>query len=124
MSANAPLDPAVETLVARLEARLAAAHAALAAGVPADLEGLDREMAALRDRAAGLPADAAAGLRPRLISLLEEIDRLTDEFRRGLDTVAQQIGESGRRRQAVSAYSQTPAPGAAAKPGKPGGKGR
>jgi hypothetical protein len=104
MTGPAPDDPAA--LLDRVEARLAAARNGLEGGALADLDGLDGEVAHLRDRLAALPGDQARPLRPRLIAVLDEIDRLSTDLRAGLDRLGRELGATGRRRQAVSAYSQ------------------
>lgn len=107
---NAP-----EAMIERIEGRLATARAALEAGEPSDLSTLEEEVARLRDAAAALPEGSGERLRPRLLALLDEIERLSAHYRDGLDRLGRELGESGRRRQAVSAYSQGPT-------NKPGGR--
>lgn len=97
-------DAEPDARIDRIEARLAAARNALEAGAVADLDGLDNEVAALRDSLATLPAEQARPLRPRLLAVLDEIDRLAEGLRSGLDRIGRELGDSGRRRQAVSAY--------------------
>ncbi|SMF68128.1 hypothetical protein SAMN06265365_12416 [Tistlia consotensis] len=95
-TANARID--------RIEARLAAARAALENDGTGDLEGLELEVSALSTDVAALPAQETTGLRPRLLALLDEINRLSADYRDGLERLARELGETGRRRQAVSAY--------------------
>lgn len=93
-------------LLDRIEARLAAVRNALEGGASGSLEGLDGDVARLRDLVATLPVDQARPLRPRLIAVLDETDRLGADLRAGLDRLGKELGATGRRRQAVSAYSQ------------------
>lgn len=95
-----------DALLARIEGRLAAARAALEGDGLADLGGLDDDMAALRALAADLPAGRANRLQPRLLALLEEFDRLADRLRAGLDRLGRDLGQTGKRRQAFSAYAR------------------
>lgn len=110
---DAATDPGV--LLDRIEARLAATRASLDSGEPGNLDGFEGEVALLRERLAALPAARAQGLRPRLLAVIDEIDRLSADFRSGLDRLGKELGQTGRRRQAVSAYSQ-------GQQNKPGGR--
>ncbi|MEX2630679.1 MAG: hypothetical protein WD341_12140 [Tistlia sp.] len=101
-----PLQEA-DALLDSIESRLTTARAALEAGHLGALEGLEADVALLGEQVAALPADRARQLRPRLIGVIDEVDRLSGDFRTGLDRLAKDLGETGRRRQAVSAYSQS-----------------
>lgn len=110
-----PPASAPEALIERIEGRLAAASAALEAGGLADLSALEQDVARLRADAAALPAGSGERLRPRLLGLLDEIDRLGARYRETLDRLGRELGDSGRRKRAVSAYSQ-------GQQNKPGGR--
>ena len=102
-----PLAAQPGALIERIEGRLAAARSALENGGDASLEGLEQDVASLRDLVSELPPGSGKTLRPRLLALLEEIDRLGEELRRGLDRVGRELGQTGKRRAAVSAYARS-----------------
>lgn len=105
MTAKAGTEPG--PTIDRIEGRLAAARAALEGGGLTSLDGLEADVAALRDMAASLPRGSAERLQPRLLALLDEIDRLGGQLRAGLDQLGRELGDSGKRREAVSAYARS-----------------
>jgi hypothetical protein len=63
-------------LAALLRTTLRVAHAFVASGRSVDLTGLDRQIGLVCAKALDLPAEQGRTMRPQLVDLLEETDRL------------------------------------------------
>jgi hypothetical protein len=99
-----------KTLLSELEgltAVVAAARGVLAEGRAVDLAGLDGRIAGLCEGIRALPAPEAAGFRPRIIALLDEIDRLALDLDAHRAAVAKALGSLTLGRQAVAAYGKS-----------------
>ncbi len=90
----------------RLDGMIARARSEIARGGVLDLEPLRaavQEVCAAIDR---LPHDEGRRLRPALVALLDELDGFGSQIETGLKALAQELGQHGRRRDAVSAYGK------------------
>jgi hypothetical protein len=83
-----------------------AARRVLADGRAIDLMGLEARVAALCDTIGAQPESAASGYRPRLIALLDEVDRLRDDLEAQRAFLARELGTLAARRHAIVAYAK------------------
>jgi len=83
------------------EARLAVTR-----GNEVDLSGLEREVEGICAGLAELPAGSAASLKPGLVALVDDLDKLTETLSQAHAKLAKDIGALGTRRRATKAYGQ------------------
>ena len=96
-----------ENLV-RIEGLLARARSDVSAGAVVDLSALDEGVRALCTRLGGLPVEQARPFRARLLALYDELGLLAEAVRQTATALQTTLGENAKRRQAASAYGQTP----------------
>jgi len=104
-------DPASSpaTLERRLEAAInvvSEARRAVDAGNQVDLSGLEREVDGLCKELGALPAEAGDKLKPALVALADDLDRLTAALTSAHKKLAEDIGALSARRRANKAYGQ------------------
>ena len=83
------------------EARLAVER-----GNDVDLSGLEREVEGICVGLAEIPPGSAAGLKPALVALVDDLDKLTETLSQAHGKLAKDIGALGTRRRATKAYGQ------------------
>ncbi|HEY6335505.1 MAG TPA: hypothetical protein VI113_06420 [Alphaproteobacteria bacterium] len=99
----------VEELQLQLDGVVATVDAArrvLADGRAVDLMGLEARVAALCDTIGAQPERVASHYRPRLIALLDEVDRLRSDLEVQRAILARELGTLAARRQAIGAYAK------------------
>jgi len=101
-------ETAVAEDLTRIEGLLARARAELSAGVVIDLCELDERVRALCARVCRLPAEQARPFRARLLALYDELGLLAEAVRQTAAALQATLGDNAKRRQAASAYGQTP----------------
>lgn len=84
-----------------------AARQILADGRAVDLAGLEGRVVTLCEKVRTLPEQHAALYRPRLVALLDELDRLTAELEAQHQLVARELGSLVTRKHAVRAYGKS-----------------
>lgn len=94
--------------LARIEGLVARARCELGAGITIDLSELDGSIGALCTRVRELPAEQGRPFRTRLLALYDELGQLAETVRETVAALQATLGESTKRRQAASAYGQTP----------------
>jgi len=94
--------------LARAEGLVARARCQVSAGEAIDLSELDGHVRALCSRVSDLPVDQGRPYRARLLALYDELGQLAEAVRQTVAALQATLGENSKRRQAVSAYGQTP----------------
>lgn len=102
----------------RVSGRLEAARQLVRSGQPVVLDPIESEIGNICEAVAELPDAERSAFRRPLVGLMSELDDLSGLMREALNGMGQELGQSGQRRAAVSAYGKTQAGG------KPGGSGR
>ncbi len=92
----------------RIEGVLARARTQMSAGAVIDLSELDEGVRSLCDRVSALPVAQARPFRARLLALYDELGLLAEAVRQTTAALQATLGENAKRRQAASAYGQTP----------------
>jgi len=82
----------------------------IADGGVVDLAPLETRVNQLCAGIDSLQRDQAKGLQPRLLALLDDLDQLTGQIEAGLAALSAELGDHGKRREAVSAYAKGPKP--------------
>jgi hypothetical protein len=82
------------------------ARRVLADGRAVDLTGLEERVAALCTAIGAQPEPAAIGYRPRLIALLDDVDRLRSDLEAQRALLVRELGTLAARRQAIGAYAK------------------
>lgn len=99
-----------EQVIQQLDAAaaiVAGARQVLADGRAVDLAGLDQRIAGLCEAARMLPEPAAGGLKPRLVALLDDVDRLAADVEAQRALLTKALGSLAARRHAVAAYGKS-----------------
>ena len=86
---------------------LARAEAEVAAGNLIDLGPLEGCVADLCGRLSGLSSEDAESLRPRMLALFDDFDRLTRAIESRLEEVKGALGGTTSRKRAIGAYGKT-----------------
>lgn len=101
------------TPAANLKRRLEAAgnvvneaRRAVESGGHVDLAGLEREVDEICTALATLPDGTASGLKPPLVALVDDLEKLTDTLSAAHKKLAGDVGALGARRRASKAYGQ------------------
>lgn len=91
-----------------LAGAIGAAREAVAAGMEIDLGPLQTRAEALCAASAEVAPGGEAAVRPLLIGLIDEFDRLAEALRARQDEIAGALGGSRNRRRAHTAYHRAP----------------
>ena len=83
------------------EARLAVDR-----GNDVDLSGLEREVEGICAGLAEIPPTSAGSLKPALVALLDDLDKLTETLSQAHGKLSKDMGALGQRRRATKAYGQ------------------
>ena len=94
------------TELGRLDGLVAQARRDLADGAILDLTPLEQQVAALCAGIRSLPAEQARPFGSKLMVLFTDLEALDGQIRKGRDALAAELGEVGKRRNAVSAYGR------------------
>ena len=86
---------------------LARAEAEVAAGNLVDLTPLEAHVGELCARLSGLSPAEAETLRPRMLALFDDFDRLTRTLETTLEEVRGALGGTTSRKRAIGAYGKT-----------------
>ena len=86
---------------------LARAEAEVAAGNLIDLTPLEARVGELCARLSGLSPAQAETLRPRMLALFDDFDRLTRTIETNLEEVRHALGGTTSRKRAIGAYGKT-----------------
>lgn len=86
--------------------RVAAARRLVASGYTIDLKGLDLEVGRLCEAIAKLPRDDRGGLKPSLVALTDELDRLGADLREHHDALSGELRSINRGSEAARAYAK------------------
>ena len=102
-----------EPLAAKMKSRLQAAanvvteaRRAVEAGNNVDLSGIENEVNGICTALSELPSGAGADLKPVLVGLVDDLDKLTSSLTAAHEKLAADIGELSARRRANRAYGQ------------------
>jgi hypothetical protein len=104
MSASQP----IADDLTQLAAMVARANSEIAAGGVIDLEPLETRVRELCARLDQLPAEEGGRHRRSLVALLDDLSGLERRIAIGLEALAGELGQSSKRREAVSAYATRP----------------
>jgi hypothetical protein len=85
---------------------VATARRILADGRGIDLAGLDGRVGQICERVRRLPEPAGHRFRPRLLALLDEVDRLGTDLEAQRAVVSRALADLATRKQAVVAYGR------------------
>lgn len=96
--------PTIDQDIEQLSAIVARANSEIADGAVIDMAPLESAVQAVCTRIGGLPPDQGAGYRAGLVALLDDLGSLQRKVELGLEALAGELGDSAKRRQAVSAY--------------------
>lgn len=98
-------------MIANLKRRLLAAanvvseaRLAVERGSFVDLKGLEAEADSICRELAEIPRGEGDGLKPALVALADDLDRLTQSLGAAHKQLAEEIGELANRRRAAKAY--------------------
>ena len=100
----------VETLrqdMAALQRLMAQADREVGGGQLIDLSALEQTVTGLCQRIAAVPGDHGRALRGDLISLIDDLDKLSRRIEEQMRGLRDRLDESSTRRRAVSAYGQS-----------------
>lgn len=86
--------------------RVAAARRLLANGYSVDLKGLDLEVARLCEAINATPPAERGPLKPALIAMTDELDKLGADLRTHRDTLTGEIRSLNRGSEAAKAYAK------------------
>ena len=89
-----------------LDGMVARARGEIANGGVIDLEPLAIKVTALCAEIDRLPGDEAMRFKPTLIALISELNAFGQQIEAGLEALARELGEHGRRRDAAAAYGK------------------
>ena len=105
---NAPMNMTHEYArdIGRLTDLVLAARAILADGRIVDLSGLAQEVSAVADKLRVSRIDDSRPIKPALLSLVEEFDRLRDEICRQHVVLSHELKKLGVRHGATMAYGR------------------
>ena len=104
----------IDEALRQLDRMVARSRAQMAAGETVDLDALEHKVRDVCGRLTALSADQARLYKSNLLALLDEIALLTGEIEARLETLALHLGDTAKRRSAVSAYGKSLAPRGAA----------
>ncbi len=104
----------IDEALRQLDRMVARSRAEMAAGETVDLDALEHKVQEVCGRLTALPADQARLYKSNLLALLDEIALLTGEIEARLETLALDLGDTAKRRSAVSAYGKSRPPRGAA----------
>ena len=85
---------------------IAKAHDLVQAGETIDLAPLEPQVLDICSQIEGLPATEGQAVKPRLIALIDNFNRLSQAIEDKLGEVKDSLGQTAGRRQAISAYGQ------------------
>lgn len=99
-------EPELTEELSRIDGLVARARHDLADGAVLDLAPLEQRVAALCAGIHGLPIERGRLFTPRLTALLTDLEALGGQIKQGCDALSAELGSSGKRRDAMSAYSR------------------
>lgn len=102
--------PTIDQDIEQLSAIVARANSEIAGGAVIDMAPLESAVQAVCTRIGSLPPDQGAGYRAGLVALLDDLATLQRKVEIGLDALAGELGDSAKRRRAVSAYGPAGGP--------------
>ena len=92
--------------ISTLEGLLGRARSDIANGGVIDLTPMVERINGLCSRIDRLPREDGQAFRPALVTLLDDLEGLATLLKTGLEALATELGDHGRRRHAVSAYGK------------------
>ncbi len=104
----------IDEALRQLDRMVARSRAEMSSGETVDLDALEHKVQEVCGQLTALPADQARLYKSNLLALLDEIALLTGEIEARLETLAFHLGDTAKRRSAVSAYGKSRLPGGAA----------
>lgn len=99
-------EPELTEELTRIDGLVARARNDLADGAVLDLAPLEGRVTQLCAGIASLPDERGRLFTPRLTALLADLDALGSEIKQGCDALSAELGKSGKRRDAMSAYGR------------------
>ncbi len=100
------LPPELSEELASIDGLVSRARNDLADGAILDLEPLERRVAHLCAGIQALPTERGRCFAPRLTALLSDLEALGGQIKVGCEALSAELGTSGKRRDAMSAYSR------------------
>ena len=91
-----------------LEGMVARARGQIAEGGVLELQPLEERVQALCGRVSALPPAEGQRFKPALLALLDELTTFGGQIEAGLEALSRELGQTGRRRHAVTAYGKAP----------------